>query len=151
MAIEFFDLDPEVQQRKFAFKCHRKRVSFGFCPSLLCGACPALTADCFRACVQIGGIDSVYPVNAIAYHPVHGTFATGGCDNKVGGFLLPCAQHDTGEKESDPGSDISLDGYSREGRSRQSHDDWADGAGMAGMQRDTVGRIEQRGQIETES
>lgn len=25
----------------------------------------------------------VYPVNAIAFHPVYGTFATGGCDGNV--------------------------------------------------------------------
>jgi cell cycle arrest protein BUB3 len=25
----------------------------------------------------------VYPVNAIAFHPIHGTFATGGCDGNV--------------------------------------------------------------------
>ncbi len=25
----------------------------------------------------------VYPVNAIAFHPTHGTFATGGCDGSV--------------------------------------------------------------------
>jgi len=29
-------------------------------------------------------VDSiVYPVNAIAFHPIHGTFATGGCDGSV--------------------------------------------------------------------
>lgn len=27
--------------------------------------------------------DLVYPVNAIAFHPIHGTFATGGCDGTV--------------------------------------------------------------------
>jgi cell cycle arrest protein BUB3 len=27
--------------------------------------------------------DTVYPVNAIAFHPVHGTFATGGADGTV--------------------------------------------------------------------
>ena len=32
-------------------------------------------------CHRVG--DVVYPVNAIAFHPVHGTFATGGCDGQV--------------------------------------------------------------------
>ena len=52
VAIEYFDQDPHVQERKYAFKCHRKG-------------------------------DIIYPVNAIAFHPVHGTFATGGCDGGV--------------------------------------------------------------------
>jgi len=52
VAIEYFDLTPEVQSRKYAFKCHRKG-------------------------------DIAYPVNALAYHPIYGTFATGGCDGLV--------------------------------------------------------------------
>ena len=28
--------------------------------------------------------DTVYPVNCIAFHPIYGTFATGGCDGTVG-------------------------------------------------------------------
>jgi cell cycle arrest protein BUB3 len=28
-------------------------------------------------------VDTSFPVNAICYHPVHGTFATGGCDGLV--------------------------------------------------------------------
>lgn len=32
-------------------------------------------------CHRIG--DTVYPVNAIAFHPKYGTFATGGCDGTV--------------------------------------------------------------------
>ena len=27
--------------------------------------------------------DTIYPVNAIAFHPIHGTFATGGADGTV--------------------------------------------------------------------
>ena len=27
--------------------------------------------------------DTVYPVNTIAFHPLFGTFATGGCDGSV--------------------------------------------------------------------
>lgn len=40
-----------VQARRYAFKCHRKSDT---------------------------GRDTVYPVNAIAFHPIHGTFASGG-------------------------------------------------------------------------
>ena len=32
-------------------------------------------------CHRVG--DTVYPVNAIAFHPKYGTFATGGCDGTV--------------------------------------------------------------------
>jgi cell cycle arrest protein BUB3 len=56
VAVEFFDPAPEAQRKKYAFKCHRANV---------------------------GGVDYVYPVNAIAFHPQHGTFATGGCDGFV--------------------------------------------------------------------
>ena len=52
VAVEYFDADPDVQAKKYAFKCHR---------------------------VQ----QNAYPVNAIAFHPVHGTFATGGSDGAV--------------------------------------------------------------------
>ena len=40
-----------MQARRYAFKCHRKSDT---------------------------GKDTVYPVNAIAFHPIHGTFASGG-------------------------------------------------------------------------
>ena len=43
VAVEFFDPDPEVQKRKYAFKCHRQTID---------------------------GVDTVYPVNALAYHPM---------------------------------------------------------------------------------
>lgn len=51
VAMEYFDNSEQVQTRKYAFKCHRKSEA---------------------------GRDLVYPVNAIAFHPVFGTFATGG-------------------------------------------------------------------------
>ena len=57
VSVEWFDPSESSQARKYAFKCHRQ-------PS------PE-------------GIDVVYPVNALAFHPVHGTFASGGGD----GFL----------------------------------------------------------------
>lgn len=56
VAVEWFDPSDESQSRKYAFKCHRQNVD---------------------------GQDVVYPVNALAYHPVHGTFATGGGDGVV--------------------------------------------------------------------
>lgn len=56
VAMEFFDLSEAGQSKKYAFKCHRKSEA---------------------------GKDTVYPVNAIAFHPIYGTFATGGCDGYV--------------------------------------------------------------------
>ncbi|KAK5046097.1 hypothetical protein LTR84_008554 [Exophiala bonariae] len=56
VAVEWFDPNPESQARKYAFKCHRQPVD---------------------------DVDVVFPVNAIAFHPVHGTFATGGGDGVV--------------------------------------------------------------------
>lgn len=54
-------LDRPSEQRRaaraqYAFKCHRSTVD---------------------------GADGVHPVNAVAFHPKHGTFATGGCDGIV--------------------------------------------------------------------
>lgn len=56
VAVEWFDASSESQSRKYAFKCHRQTVD---------------------------GVDVVYPVNALAFHPVHGTFASGGGDGVV--------------------------------------------------------------------
>lgn len=56
VAVEFFDTAPEVQKKKYAFKCHRQAIE---------------------------GVQTVYPVNAIAFHPKHGTFLSGGCDGIV--------------------------------------------------------------------
>ncbi|PHH92277.1 hypothetical protein CDD83_8091 [Cordyceps sp. RAO-2017] len=58
VAVEWFEDTDESQARKFAFKCHRK---------------PAPDGDG----------DVVYPVNALAFHAVHGTFASGGGDGTV--------------------------------------------------------------------
>ncbi|KAH8929957.1 WD40 repeat-like protein [Atractiella rhizophila] len=54
VAVDFFD--PTKESAKYAFKCHRK---------------------------VINGVDTIYPVNALAFHPIHGTFATGGSDSMV--------------------------------------------------------------------
>jgi len=56
VAMEYFDPSPQIQTKKYAFKCHRT------------------TIDC---------TDTVYPVNTIAFHPTYGTFGTGGCDGIV--------------------------------------------------------------------
>ncbi|KAI9168547.1 mitotic spindle checkpoint protein Bub3 [Blastocladiella emersonii ATCC 22665] len=58
IAVEFFDPSPASQSRRFAFKCHRQTR---------------------------GGTEYVYPVNALAFHPVHTmTFASAGADGVVG-------------------------------------------------------------------
>ncbi|KAF2121381.1 WD40-repeat-containing domain protein [Lophiotrema nucula] len=56
VAVEWFDPSDESQSRKYAFKCHRQNQD---------------------------GQDVVYPVHALAFHPVHGTFASGGGDGVV--------------------------------------------------------------------
>lgn len=60
VALEYFaDQEPDADKSKkksYAFKCHRGKVD-----------------DQVR----------IYPVNAIAFHPTFGTFATGGCDGLV--------------------------------------------------------------------
>lgn len=58
VAVEWFEDTVESQARKFAFKCHRQ---------------PAPDGDG----------DIVYPVNALAFHAAHGTFASGGGDGTV--------------------------------------------------------------------
>ncbi|KXX83405.1 Mitotic checkpoint protein BUB3.2 [Madurella mycetomatis] len=60
VAVEWFEDTAESQARKYAFKCHRQ-------------AAPE----------EEGGGDVVYPVNALAFHPVYGTFASGGGDGTV--------------------------------------------------------------------
>ncbi|CDW57621.1 Mitotic checkpoint protein BUB3 [Trichuris trichiura] len=58
VAVEFLDPDYEVQKQRYVFKCHRSKN-----PET--------------------GQEIVYPVLCIAFHPVHGTFATGGSDGMV--------------------------------------------------------------------
>ncbi|KAK3323640.1 WD40-repeat-containing domain protein [Cercophora scortea] len=60
VAVEWFEDTAESQARKYAFKCHRQ-----------------VAPD------EEGGGDVVYPVNALAFHPVFGTFASGGGDGTV--------------------------------------------------------------------
>jgi cell cycle arrest protein BUB3 len=58
VAVEYFDPNPEIQKKKYAFKCHRNKDS-------------------------ATGIEVIYPVNAIAFHSHYNTFATGGSDGCV--------------------------------------------------------------------
>ena len=58
VAVEYLDPNPEVQKKKYAFKCHRNK--------------DAAT-----------GIEIIYPVNAISFHNGYNTFATGGSDGYV--------------------------------------------------------------------
>jgi cell cycle arrest protein BUB3 len=56
IAFEYYDPSPEIQAKKYAFKCHRQPVN---------------------------GEDHVWPVNALAFHPTYNTFASGGSDGTV--------------------------------------------------------------------
>ncbi|KAJ7184342.1 WD40-repeat-containing domain protein [Mycena filopes] len=56
IAVEYFDPSPAAQGKKYAFKCHRQTVD---------------------------DVDHVYPVNALAFHPVYNTFASAGSDMTV--------------------------------------------------------------------
>lgn len=56
VALEYFGDASAEKKRSYAFKCHRGKVDDHVV---------------------------VYPVNAIAFHPTLGTFATGGCDGVV--------------------------------------------------------------------
>ena len=66
VAVEWFDPSAESQARKYAFKCHRMQSN---------GSGPDAGDE--------GPVDIVYPVNALAFHPIHGTFASGGGDGIV--------------------------------------------------------------------
>lgn len=56
VAVEYLDINPEMQKKKYAFKCHR---------------------------IKEGAIENIYPVNAISFHQTYNTFATGGSDGYV--------------------------------------------------------------------
>lgn len=59
VSVEYFDPSPEVQSKRYAFKCHRR---------------PSPTEK---------DVDQVWSVNSLAFHPVYGTFASGGSDGTV--------------------------------------------------------------------
>lgn len=44
IGVEYFDPSPEIQDKKYAFKCHRQNIE---------------------------DVDHVWPVNALAFHPVY--------------------------------------------------------------------------------
>lgn len=56
VAVEYLDPSPEIQKKKYAFKCHR---------------------------IKEDGVEKVYPVHTIAFHQQYNTFATGGSDGFV--------------------------------------------------------------------
>ena len=56
IAVEYFDPSPAIQEKKYAFKCHRQTID---------------------------DADHVWPVNALAFHPTYNTFASGGSDATV--------------------------------------------------------------------
>ena len=47
--MEYFDPSPEVQDKRYAFKCHRQTID---------------------------DVDHVWPVNALAFHPMYVSFFT---------------------------------------------------------------------------
>lgn len=57
VAVEYLDPSPEVQKKKYAFKCHRQK--------------------------DAAGVEVIYPVNAMSFHLGYNTFATGGSDGYV--------------------------------------------------------------------
>lgn len=61
VAVEFFDSSDQFQAQKYAFKCHRVADKSG----------------------APGAVDTVTPVNALAFHPTYGTFFSGGSDSFV--------------------------------------------------------------------
>jgi cell cycle arrest protein BUB3 len=63
VGVEWFD--PELEKDTYAFKCHRDKQT--------------LSADDGEQ----EEVDVVYPVNALAFHPIYGTFATGGGEGSI--------------------------------------------------------------------
>ncbi|KAI6140774.1 putative mitotic checkpoint protein BUB3 [Pisolithus thermaeus] len=53
---EYFDPSSEVQDQKYAFKCHRQTIE---------------------------DVDHAWPVDSLAFHAVHNTFASAGSDETV--------------------------------------------------------------------
>ncbi|KPM04263.1 mitotic checkpoint protein BUB3-like protein [Sarcoptes scabiei] len=58
VAVEYLDPNPEIQKKKYAFKCHRNKDA-------------ATGSEC------------IYPVNSMSFHSGYNTFATGGSDGFV--------------------------------------------------------------------
>lgn len=60
VAVEYLDPSLEVQKKKYAFKCHRLKEN---------------------------NIEQIYPVNAISFHNVHNTFATGNTESSLSSLI----------------------------------------------------------------
>ncbi|KAI7368718.1 putative nuclear pore complex subunit [Hortaea werneckii] len=78
VGVEWFD--PEDQKRSYAFKCHRQTSTV---PAATTAGGGDGEGEEGAEQQQQEEIDIVYPVNALAFHPLHGTFATGGGDGVV--------------------------------------------------------------------
>ena len=64
VGVEWFN--PELQKKTYAFKCHRETFKWEV--------------------VEGEGekdVDMIFPVNGLAFHPIHGTFATGGGEGAI--------------------------------------------------------------------
>ncbi|KAJ9175165.1 hypothetical protein P3X46_013744 [Hevea brasiliensis] len=85
VAMEFFNLSEASQAKKYALylcmiKKHDMKLILHFSLIMLIAFC-GYAFKCHRK--SEAGRDIVYPVNAIAFHPVYDTFAAGGCDGFV--------------------------------------------------------------------
>ena len=92
VAVEYVDPSEEAQKRRCAgaharalHTCHRRTPPCRLCSVRSHAVCPsAFRRYAFKGHkLKIGDVDTSFPVNAIAFHPQHGTFATGGCDGHV--------------------------------------------------------------------
>jgi cell cycle arrest protein BUB3 len=63
VGVEWFD--PELEKDTYAFKCHRDKQTIATDEG------------------EQEEVDVVYPVNALAFHPTYGTFATGGGEGSI--------------------------------------------------------------------
>ena len=61
IAVEYFDASPEVQDKKYAFKCHRQTID---------------------------DVDHVWPVNSLAFHPMYAFILVAGLASYVYGSRL---------------------------------------------------------------
>ena len=75
VAIEYFDPENHIK-KKFAFKCHRQKEDVQINNNV--DRHPSKSSDVNKEKATVA-----YPVNAIAFHPTFGTFATGGGDGMV--------------------------------------------------------------------
>ncbi|EMC91984.1 hypothetical protein BAUCODRAFT_39139 [Baudoinia panamericana UAMH 10762] len=82
--VEWFD--PERQKDTYAFKCHRhvhESIADPADPDLGLTESELAEAKANPSKAYLEDLELVYPLNALAFHPLHGTFATGGGDGLV--------------------------------------------------------------------